>query len=168
MIFFNEDTLRNASGSLPGRSSAASRDRADRTAGPATTNKTLLVNTGDGEDNWSGDRLTAILMDGSPIEWFIEEIKGGEYAMFATPVAGAHIAASYVALQSADFNADGRVDELDLVRWQENFGVDPLADASGDEITESADYLVWQRQFNAQTLRPTTSVPSAPRCYFSR
>ena len=106
----------------------------DYIAGAAGFDLTLMLPL-----DWSGDRLASILMDGSPIEWFVEEIKGIEYAMFTTPVAEAHIAASYIALQSADFNADGRVDELDLARWQESFGVDTLADANGDE-----DYR-WRR-----------------------
>ena len=126
----------------------------DYIAGAAGFDLTLMLPL-----DWSGNRLASILMDGSPIEWLVEEIKGIEYAMFTTPVGEVHIAASYVALQSADFNADGRVDELDLARWQESFGVDTLADANGDDITDGVDFLVWQRQFNAQPLRPTTSVP---------
>lgn len=109
--------------------------------------------------DWSGDRLTSILMDGSPIEWMVEDIKGIEYAMFTTPVGEAHIAASYVALQTADFNRDGRVDDLDLARWRESFGVDELADANGDGVTDGADFLDLQRQFNAARPAGAASVP---------
>lgn len=126
----------------------------DYIAGAAGFDLTLMLPL-----DWSGDRLASILMDGSPIEWFVEEIKGIEYAMFTTPVADAHIAASYVALQSADFNVDGRVDELDLGRWRESLGVDQLADANSDGVTDGADFLIWQRQFIARSPALRASVP---------
>ena len=126
----------------------------DYIAGAAGFDLTLMLPL-----DWSGDRLTSISMDGSPIEWFVEEIKGIEYAMFTTPVAGAHIAAVYTVPQSADFNLDGRVDELDLARWRESFGIDDLADANGDGVTDGADFLVWQRQFNAATPAAAAGVP---------
>lgn len=126
----------------------------DYVAGAAGFDLTLMLPL-----DWSGDRLTSIVMDGSPMEWFVEEIKGIEYAMFTTPVSGAHIAAAYAVPQLADFNLDGHVDELDLAQWRESFGIDGLADANGDDLTDGADFLIWQRQFNAVSLPTTGSVP---------
>jgi hypothetical protein len=126
----------------------------DYVAGAAGFDLTLMLPI-----DWSGDRLHTVLVDGSPTEWLIEEIKGIEYAMFTTPLAQARIAAKYAALPSADFNGDGRVDELDLARWKESFGVDQLADASGDDVTDGADFLVWQRQFSGAWSSSAASVP---------
>lgn len=49
---------------------------------------------------------------------------------------------------SADFNADGHVDEADLARWRLAFGVNAQADANLDGRSDGNDFLIWQRQFN--------------------
>jgi hypothetical protein len=55
--------------------------------------------------------------------------------------------------QSADFNADWLVDQLDLTVWSEAFTSAAQADANGDGVTDGADFLMWQRQ---------TAVDAAP------
>ena len=51
--------------------------------------------------------------------------------------------------KSADFNADSVVSGLDLLVWEDSFGVD------GDGDTDGRDFLTWQRQF---TSRPVESA----------
>src|SRR5690606_36690830 len=46
-----------------------------------------------------------------------------------------------------DFNDDGNVDAEDLSRWQSSFGVDDQADADGDNDSDGADFLIWQRNY---------------------
>ena len=56
-------------------------------------------------------------------------------------------------LFSADFNADGRVDPLDLAQWQAGYAMSSAGqgdgDADGDGDVDGADFLVWQRQFGS-------------------
>jgi hypothetical protein len=53
-------------------------------------------------------------------------------------------------LITADFNADGKVDNLDLARWQAGYGTASGADngdgdADGDGDVDGNDFLTWQR-----------------------
>ena len=106
--------------------------------------------------SWFGDLLQQIIVDGTPVDWIVQEIKGVEYAMFTTPIAEAHIAAAYAAAQSADFNRD------DLARWRDNFGVNALGDANGDGVTDGSDFLVWQRQFTGHPVLPPATAGYIP------
>jgi hypothetical protein len=47
---------------------------------------------------------------------------------------------------SADFNRDGIVASDDLVFWKSAHGANVYGDASGDNRTDGADFLAWQRQ----------------------
>lgn len=97
--------------------------------------------------NWSEQRLHEILIDGIAADWVVEEIKGIEYALFTTQTGEAHVAASYAAIMSADFNRDGHIDDADFAQWQGDFGVDPFSDADSDGDSDGDDFLAWQRQF---------------------
>lgn len=62
---------------------------------------------------------------------------------------------------SADFNADGRVSDGDLLEWQQAYGVNSSGDADGDGDTDGHDFLFWQRQYGngMSSLVSNTSVP---------
>lgn len=126
----------------------------DFLAGAAGFDLTLMLPI-----DWAGDQLREILVDGSPIAWVAEEIKGIDYAMFTTTVAEAHIAASYAASQSTDFNKDGHVNAADLEQWQQSFGINSLADANRDGVTDGADFLIWQQQLSSAVTSTSRAVP---------
>ncbi|MCA9260829.1 MAG: hypothetical protein KDA61_16560, partial [Planctomycetales bacterium] len=70
---------------------------------------------------------------------------------------------------TADFNADGMVDDRDRSIWESAFGASNLGDADGDGATTGADLLVWQRQFVAgpltsETPLALTAVPEPTAC----
>ena len=73
-------------------------------------------------------------------------------------------------LFSADFNADGTVNNLDLADWQANYGMQFAkhadGDADGDGDVDSADLLVWQRQFGSTALSSplAANVPEPHAC----
>ena len=48
---------------------------------------------------------------------------------------------------AADFDGNNVVDDLDLVQWEGDFGVNGDSDADGDGDTDIADLLVWQQEF---------------------
>jgi hypothetical protein len=97
--------------------------------------------------DWSSQRLTQLLLDGTPVQWIDEVVKGVRYAMLTTPLGEAHLTALYAPFSSADFNKDGQVNAADLAIWQSSFGVNALGDADGDGNCDGADLLLWQQQF---------------------
>src|SRR5690606_37314004 len=111
------------------------------------------------------DQLQTILLDGTPIEWIVQEVKGIDYAMFTSALGSAHVTATYAASPTADFNRDGLVDAEDLVQWQSSFGEDDLGDADGDGVTDGADFLVWQRQFTGADERHVGAVVPEPASF---
>lgn len=48
---------------------------------------------------------------------------------------------------SADFDEDGFVDADDLATWTTAYGSTPAGDANNDNVTDGADFLLWQQQF---------------------
>lgn len=50
---------------------------------------------------------------------------------------------------SADFNEDGYVNAADLTEWRGAYGPNAAGDADGDNDTDGADFLHWQRQLAA-------------------
>ncbi len=61
---------------------------------------------------------------------------------------------------AGDFNGDGDVDGLDLVKWQADFGVTGGSDADDDLDSDGADFLIWQRQLGESSSTPlATAVP---------
>lgn len=63
---------------------------------------------------------------------------------------------------SADFNHDKTVDSLDLDIFTASYGVNRAGDANNDMVTDSQDFLIWQRQVaNVQVF----GVPE-PNCVF--
>lgn len=48
---------------------------------------------------------------------------------------------------NADFNNDTFIDEADLLIWQESYGVNAGGDADNDGDTDGMDFLIWQAQF---------------------
>lgn len=69
------------------------------------------------------------------------------------PTTAAHALLAELALDavtySADFDFDGKVDELDLAVWEASYGVDAMADADGDGDSDGTDFLEWQNQFGS-------------------
>lgn len=60
----------------------------------------------------------------------------------------------------ADFNEDTFVNGADLVMWKDAFGLNANGDADGDNDSDGADYLVWQRNFGATSAGGTlTTIP---------
>jgi hypothetical protein len=55
----------------------------------------------------------------------------------------------------ADFNEDTFVNAADLAMWKGAFGLNANGDADGDNDSDGADFLVWQRNFGA-----TSSLPA--------
>jgi len=59
----------------------------------------------------------------------------------------------------ADFNQDMFVDVLDFSVWKGAFGTTNEADADGDNDSDGADFLTWQRQFGSG---PPVTAASTP------
>jgi hypothetical protein len=74
---------------------------------------------------------------------------------------------SDVAIDSADFSADGDVDGDDLLIWQRGFGTDGATDAEGDAdgdgMVDQTDLGVWQNQFGAMALIDGSQSVPEPR-----
>jgi tartrate-resistant acid phosphatase type 5 len=60
---------------------------------------------------------------------------------------------------TADFNADGFVDDDDLSIWQSAFGATDTGDADGDGDSDGGDFLAWQTQ--RSTFQPIATLTSA-------
>ena len=60
----------------------------------------------------------------------------------------------------ADFNEDGRVDGLDLAKWQGDFGVNDQSDADGDGDSDGNDILIWQRNLTGAPAFSAVPEPS--------
>jgi probable HAF family extracellular repeat protein len=58
-----------------------------------------------------------------------------------------------------DFDADGAVDAADLAQWRSDFGTTADSDADNDNDSDGADFLAWQRQFNASPPALNTADP---------
>jgi hypothetical protein len=58
---------------------------------------------------------------------------------------------------SADFDDDGDVDLTDLSIWKGAFNLNQLGDANGDNISNGADFLLWQQQLGS---KPTAVAAS--------
>jgi hypothetical protein len=54
----------------------------------------------------------------------------------------------------ADFDFDGFVASPDLDVWKQWFAIDHFGDATGDGMTNGADFLVWQRQLGMMASLP--------------
>jgi len=77
-------------------------------------------------------------------------LEGGQLAMLAD------FSDSFITLftpaEPTDFNSDGLTDGMDLVIWEENFGLTAggnpaMGDATQDGAVDGADFLGWQRAF---------------------
>jgi hypothetical protein len=129
----------------------------DYLAGADGFDLTLMLPT-----EWQDDRLEQILVDGAPIEYAVDIIKGVSYALFTTQAGQAHITANYRAPLAADFNGDGQVDADDLAMWQAHFGGDLQADADADGDADGNDFLLWQRQFGDALAPPARTATPEP------
>lgn len=81
-------------------------------------------------------------------------------ALMIAATSGAHEGHDH--FQSADFNRDGRVDRLDLVRWAESYDVDAGGDANADGRTDAADFAVWQTQLTPPAPPPDPTPDPTP------
>ena len=60
----------------------------------------------------------------------------------------------------SDFDGDWNVDAHDLLRWTSALAGEAMAaDANLDDVTDGADFLLWQRQFGWNANAEVTSVP---------
>jgi hypothetical protein len=50
---------------------------------------------------------------------------------------------------AADFDDDGDVDQTDYAIWKNAFNLNQLGDATGDNISNAADYTVWRDQLGS-------------------
>jgi hypothetical protein len=64
--------------------------------------------------------------------------------------------------ESGDFDLDGRVNGLDLAKWQGDAGVNSFSDADGDGDSDGADFLTWQRQVGLAAPQSTIDVAAIP------
>jgi len=64
-------------------------------------------------------------------------------------------------LKAADFNSDGAVDNLDLIKWQSEFGVNNGADADDDGDSDGYDFLAWQRACEGSVSNLTTPMSTS-------
>jgi hypothetical protein len=71
-----------------------------------------------------------------------------------------------VAPPMADFDANGKVDGVDLSAIKNNFGSTSAShaqgDTNGDLDVDGGDFLVWQRQFGAMYTVPTVFAVPEP------
>jgi arylsulfatase A len=63
---------------------------------------------------------------------------------------------------AADFNADGTVDGLDLIVWQNSYRTDNLGDADNDGDTDGRDFLIWQQLYGTGSLLSAASQVPEP------
>jgi len=62
----------------------------------------------------------------------------------------------------SDFNFDRVVDHADIALWESDFGLGNEADADGDDDTDGADFLAWQRQVTHSGAALTAAATSIP------
>ena len=62
----------------------------------------------------------------------------------------------------ADFDGNGVVDDLDLAKWEADFGQNSGSDANFDGDSDGADFLIWQRQ-NEAAGPPAGNVAPEPK-----
>ncbi len=81
----------------------------------------------------------------------------GEVSRFV----GFRLAAASLDPDSADFNHDTLITEVDLELWEQSYGNSIVGDADNDGDTDGADFLAWQRQVagGAPLTSAHTSVP---------
>ena len=60
---------------------------------------------------------------------------------------------------TADFDGNGRVDSLDLARWQLSYGINSGGDANGDGDSDGRDFLYWQRNIMLDSQLSSLEVP---------
>ena len=60
----------------------------------------------------------------------------------------------------ADFDEDGFVDADDLATWAAAYGSTNAGDANDDNVTDGADFLVWQRQFTGSAAASAIPEPA--------
>ncbi|MCC6492540.1 MAG: hypothetical protein IT424_05920 [Pirellulales bacterium] len=107
---------------------------------------------------WGERRLLDITLDGQPVEWTSETIKGRQYALLTPSTSIARVVADYALPLATDFDGDNDVDADDLAVWQTAYAVDAAADANLDGQTDGADFLQWQRQFP----KTPAAIPAQP------
>jgi hypothetical protein len=63
---------------------------------------------------------------------------------------------------SADFDDDGDVDPTDLQIWKGAYHLNQLGDADGDNDSDGADFLLWQRQAGSHPVVAATQAVPEP------
>jgi hypothetical protein len=66
-------------------------------------------------------------------------------------------------LLQGDFDADGDVDDDDLLQWQGDYRVNGNSDADGDGDSDGRDFLIWQRNFGMSV--PAATVVPEPSSF---
>lgn len=67
---------------------------------------------------------------------------------------------------AADFDADGEVDDIDLLLWKAGFGIVGTAkhqegDANRDGNVDGADFALWQQQFGSHATSTAAGGPAS-------
>jgi hypothetical protein len=126
-------------------------------AGADRTDLTIMIPA-----TWQADEVTSIEIDGAPISWVLQTIKGIEYAMFTPQSMNGHIAAIFTTpLLAGDYNHNGQVDAADYVVWRAALGstTDLAADGNGNLIVDEGDYGLWRANFGSTQLNQAVAVP---------
>jgi hypothetical protein len=64
---------------------------------------------------------------------------------------------------AADFDSDGDVDATDYQIWVGAYALNQLGDATGDNISDAADYTVWRDTLGSGPSLPSVAIPE-PTC----
>ena len=114
-------------------------------AGVPRTDLTIMIPA-----TWKTDELASLEINGAPITWVLQTIKGIEYAMFTPQIMNGHVSVTFVApFLPGDYNHDGSVDAGDYVMWRSSLGsrVKLAADGNGNQIVDEDDYTIWRNNF---------------------
>jgi hypothetical protein len=132
-------------------------------AGAARTDLTLMIPA-----TWQTDALASLEINGQPITWILQNIKGIDYAMFTPQIMNGHITATFVApFLAGDFNHNGTVDMADYVLWRSTLGstTNLAADGNGNHLIDDGDYAVWRNNFgHKQAAQSLSAVPEPGLC----
>ncbi|MCG8451427.1 MAG: PEP-CTERM sorting domain-containing protein [Pirellulales bacterium] len=69
---------------------------------------------------------------------------------------------NYFAGNTADYDADGDVDEDDLALWRNSYGLNAGADSNNDFSSDGLDFLAWQRQLGSTAPPLAASAAAVP------
>jgi autotransporter-associated beta strand protein len=133
-------------------------------ASAATLGGTLLVSLINGFAPQAGDEFN--LFDWASTAGAFGRIELPELPDLAWDVSKLSTAGVLSVVWSADFDANGSVNEADRANWTAGFGaatgaVHADGDSDGDADVDGADFLAWQRQLGSASA-PVAVIPEPP------